>query len=250
MKRLAVAGFLVFLSACSTTEGRLMWRVRELVLAPSPMIGLQSRNQEIVATVSTRTMREILLAHLKITKLAGVQPELVIVDGKDPNAFMGLVDQRYVLGINTAMLNLVGDDMDEFAALLGHEVAHLARGHVEASRSRRATLQGLGTLLGVGLGAAGVPGGGAIANLGVDVIDASFSRDQEREADAVGIGYAMSAGFDPRGAIRLQERLLKASPGSLLPFLNSHPSGEERIENIRTLIKEKQTIQMTPPPDS
>jgi predicted Zn-dependent protease len=60
-----------------------------------------------------------------------------------------------------------------------------------------------------------------------------------READAVGVGYAMSAGYDPYGAVRIHEKLLQASGGSLLPFLSSHPSGEERIENLKAIIRAK-----------
>lgn len=249
MPRVALACLLVFLSACATAnEGKLMWRVRDLVVVPSPVINLQGPNEQTFATVSTRTMRELFLAYFKITREAGVRPELVIIDGKSPNAFMAIINQRYTLAINVAMVNLVGDDMNEYAALLGHEVAHLTKGHIEASRTRRATLQGVGTLIGAGMAMGGIPGGGLLAGIGADIIDASYSRDQEREADAVGIGYAMSAGFDPEGAVRLQEKLLKLSGGSPLPFLNSHPTGTERIENIKALIKEKQGVQTNNPP--
>lgn len=85
-----------------------------------------------------------------------------------------------------------------------------------------------------------MPGAATIAGLGADLIDASYSRDQEREADALGVGYVMSAGFDPNGGIRLHEKLLKTSRGLSLPFLSSHPSGEERIENLKALIGDKQ----------
>ncbi len=86
-----------------------------------------------------------------------------------------------------------------------------------------------------------MPGGGTIAGLAVDLIDTAYSREDEREADALGVGYTMSAGYDPHGAIRLHEKLLTASRSSLLPFLSSHPSGQERIENLKTLIEAKKS---------
>jgi predicted Zn-dependent protease len=55
------------------------------------------------------------------------------------------------------------------------------------------------------LGLAGVPAGGLIAGLGVDLIDASYSREQEREADAQGVEYKWANGYDPRAAIKLHE---------------------------------------------
>jgi len=186
-------------------------------------------------------MQKLLLAHFRVTRAAGVQADLLIVEGNDPNAFAGLVNGRPTIGINLALLKLIGDDVDEFASLLGHEAAHLARGHGGSGRTRSSTLQAIGSVVGMGLGAAGVPAGGTIAGLAVELIDTAYSREEEREADALGVGYARSAGYDPYGAIRFQEKLLRVSGGSLLPFLSSHPSGEERIENLKALVEGKKS---------
>ena len=241
MKWFNLAIFLMLSSACATasSQGRLVWRVKEMALAQSPAIDLVGPNQQLVATVSTRSVQNLLLAHFRIARAAGVNPELVLIDGNDPNASVGVARGQYMLAVNIAMLKLIGEDIDEFASLLGHEYAHLAKGHIESSQARGRTLQAIGTLAAIGLGAAGVPGGGYIAGLGLDLIESSFSRDQEREADAVGVDYVMTSGFDPQGAIRLQEKLLKTSRGALLPFLTSHPGGEERIENLKALVREK-----------
>jgi len=237
LKSSILVGLLVFLSGCFNT-GMYGWRVKDMAFVQSPLIGLQGRNREIVSTVPTRTMQSLLLAHLRITRKAGVNAELVIVEEDDPNAFVGFkVNRRDAMAINIGMLELIGDDIDLYAALLGHEAAHLAKGHVEASKSRSNTLEGLGHLAGAGLGMAGVPLGGTIAGFGMDLIDSSFGREEEREADAFGIEYSMAAGYDPQGAIRLQEKMLKASGDALLPFLSGHPSGKERIENLKVLIE-------------
>ncbi len=86
---------------------------------------------------------------------------------------------------------------------------------------------------------AGVPGGGLISGFAADVIDSVYSRDQEREADALGVDYMLANQYDPQGAIRLHELLVKSSSGFRIPFLSSHPSSDERIENLRALIEAK-----------
>jgi len=185
-------------------------------------------------------MQKLMLAHLRIGRSAGIQSELYIVGGEEPNAFAGVINNgQRVIGVNMGMVRLIGDDTDEYAALIGHEAAHWAKGHVVAGQTRTSTLNALGTLVGVGLSTAGVPAAGLISGLGVDLIDSSFNRDQEREADAASVDYMLANDYDPRAAIRLHEKFLKIDRGLNLPFLSSHPSGEERIQNLKTLIESK-----------
>jgi predicted Zn-dependent protease len=242
MRRLLV----LLLCAGCATRSRLYWNVRELVLLPASTIQLTSPDHKLILNVNKQTVQRVFLSHLRIARTANVQADLLLVDGDDPNAFAGLVNGRRVVAINAAMMKLVGDDADEFAALLGHEAAHWARGHVDSGKTRSNTLQALGTLVGVGLGAAGVPGAGYISGFGVDLIEASYSRDDEREADALGVDYMLANGFDPAGAVRLHEKMLKLPSGASIPFLSSHPSGRERIENLKKLIETKKI----PPPSA
>jgi len=48
-------------------------------------------------------------------------------------------------------------------------------------------------------------------------------------------------GFDPQGAVRLQEKMLRLPAGLKVPFLSTHPSGQERVENLKKLIAAKQS---------
>jgi predicted Zn-dependent protease len=73
--------------------------------------------------------------------------------------------------------------------------------------------------------------------LGADLIDSAYSRDQEREADALGIEYMIANKYDPLAAIRLHEKILNQASGLRLPFLSSHPSSEERINNVKAVIE-------------
>jgi predicted Zn-dependent protease len=240
MRPLVWALLLATLSGCSTSQGGGAWRVREMALAPTSTVTLYGPGERILLTMKKQTVQQLLLAHFRITRSAGIQAELLIVEGDHPNAFAGYVNGRRMIALNIAMVKLIGENSDEFAALLGHEAAHWAKGHVDSAKTRSSTIQGIGTLVGAGLGMAGVPAAGLITGLSADLIEASYSRDDEREADALSIDYMLANGFDPQGAVQLQEKMLKL-PGPLkVPFLSSHPSGEERVENLKKLIAEKQ----------
>jgi predicted Zn-dependent protease len=183
------------------------------------------------------------LVHLRISRAAKIQSDLYIVEGDDPNAFATFVNGQRVIGINLGMVKLIDGDVNQYAALIGHEAAHWAKGHVDAGQTRTNTLNALGTLVGVGLSAAGVPAAGLITGVGVDLIDSSYNRDQEREADAQSIDYLLLINYDPRGAITLHEKFLQMDRGLRLPFLSSHPSNEERMQNLKALIEAKRSAQ-------
>jgi Zn-dependent protease with chaperone function len=238
MKRLYFGFSLLLLAGC-VTRFRSYWNVRELVLSPAPVIDLATQDSHILLSVDKRTLQKLFLSHVRIARAANVQAELVLVDGDEPNAFAALIGGRRAVAINLGMVKLIGADDDEFAALLGHETAHWAKGHVDSGRTRSSTIQGLGTLVGAGLGMAGVPAAGLISGLSADIIESSFSRDDEREADAWGIDYMTVAGSDPWAAVRLHEKMLALPRGVRIPFLSSHPSGQERIENLKQLIETK-----------
>ena len=227
---------------CATQQYKPVWRVKDFVLSPVPEIALENLAGETVITVPTRTMHEMLLAHIRISRTANVQSELYLAEGDDPNAFVGLdVTGRNVMGINLGMVRLAGDDASVYAALIGHESAHLAKDHSASRRVRSNTIKLIGTMIGAGLGIGGVPGGTLISDLGVDVVISAYTRDQEREADALGLEYMLANRYDPSGAIRLYELLLNASSGFRIPFLATHPSSDERIENLRALIEAKKS---------
>jgi predicted Zn-dependent protease len=227
---------LVAMSGCAAQRERFVWRVRDVVLGEAPVVDLKGPKDRIMASIPRKTLQELMLAHLRICRAAGIEADLLLVNGEEPNAFAGLFNDRRAIGINLAMVKLIGDDINQYAALLGHEVAHWSKGHVDASNLRASTLKVIGTVVSVGLGAAGVPASGLITGVGLDLIDASFSRDQEREADAASVDYILATNYDPQGAIVLFEKVMKKSSGFQLVFLSSHPTDQERIERLRALI--------------
>jgi predicted Zn-dependent protease len=228
------------MAGCAMHQNKLYWRVKDMVLYRGPVLDLANPERKILLTISTKTMQEMMLAHLRISRTAGVPSEFYIVDGDEPNAFAAVINGQKVTAINLGMVKLIDGDIDQYASLIGHEVAHWAKGHGDSGRTRSTTLSAVGTLVGVGLSAAGVPAAGLISGLGVDLIDASFDREQEREADALSIDYLVANNYDPWAAVRLHEKFLKIDRGPPLPFLSSHPSSEERIKNLKALIEAKQ----------
>ena len=226
-------------AGCAAQQQKYLWRVKDMALGQGPVVDLYGPHEQVFLSLPARTIQELMLAHIRISRSANVQSELYIVDGDAPNAFTGMNNGQRIIGISIGMVKLVGGETNEYAALLGHEAAHWAKGHADAGRTRTSTLNALGTLVGVGLSSAGVPAAGLISGVGVDLIDSSYNRDQEREADVQSMEYMLANNYDPRAAITLHEKLLKIDSGLGLPFLSSHPSGEERIQNLKALIEAK-----------
>jgi len=120
----------------------------------------------------------------------------------------------------------------ELATVLAHEVAHALREHTRERVSRayaqQLLLQGAAAVTGVGEGTANV------ANMVAEVtFQLPFSRDQESEADQIGLELMARAGYDPRAAVTLWNKMAAASSGGGQPkFLSTHPAPKERIKDI------------------
>ena len=119
---------------------------------------------------------------------------------------------------------------DEVAMIMGHEAAHALREHAREQMGKRAATRiGAGVLSAV-LGL--VNTGDALLNMGSQLLTLKFGREDETEADLVGIELAARAGYDPRAGITLWQKMAKASKGAPPPFLSTHPSGPSRIRDI------------------
>jgi predicted Zn-dependent protease len=80
----------------------------------------------------------------------------------------------------------------------------------------------------LGLGGAG----DALLNMGGQLLTLKFSRDDETEADIVGMDLAARAGYDPAAGISLWQKMMSASRGAPPQFLSTHPAGDTRIKDI------------------
>jgi predicted Zn-dependent protease len=121
---------------------------------------------------------------------------------------------------------------DELAAVMGHEIAHALREH---GRERVSQAQAQGMIIGVLGAVAGVSQGGMnMTQLLVDLtLNKPNSREHEVEADRIGVELAARAGFDPRAAISLWEKMAKLGGGQPPEFLSTHPSPSNRIADLK-----------------
>lgn len=212
------------------------WNVKEIASMDGEQVQLRGKRRRPLKTVETSQMRYLYTVKTSLEKVAETRAELVIVDGKDPNAFAGQTkDKKNIVGINFAMLDVVGMDVHAAAALIGHELAHLRLEHGDKTQSRSTTLGVMKALGGAALEGLGVPGGQTLSNLTFTSIETKYSRDQERQADYLGAVWAIEAGYEPDGAVRLHEAIQERSRSSPVPFLSTHPSGPERIATLKSL---------------
>jgi predicted Zn-dependent protease len=163
---------------------------------------------------------------------------------KYPYAF-AVVDYREInafalpggpVWLHRGVLQAAGNE-SQVAGVLAHEVAHIAQRHA-AGQLTKATMAnwGLG-LLGAVLGnSAGASAAQMAAGLLTNGVFLKFSRDDERDADRVGLQILRRAGWDARGMVELFEVLRRAQqrdPGSVEVFFSSHPAPADRISQLQ-----------------
>lgn len=122
---------------------------------------------------------------------------------------------------------------DEIAMVMGHEIAHALREHAR-ERIAKSEL----TRLGASVLAQSVASGkyATAFEAGGSLLSLKFSRDDETEADLVGLDLAARAGFDPRAGVTLWQKMTAASKGAPPSWLSTHPSGPARIREIETYL--------------
>jgi predicted Zn-dependent protease len=119
---------------------------------------------------------------------------------------------------------------DEVAAIMGHEVAHALREHARERFGKTvATQAGAGLVSALlGLGSTGQQ----LVNMGGQLLTLKFSRDDETEADIVGMDLAARAGYDPAAGVTLWQKMMAASKNKPPEFISTHPAGDTRIKDI------------------
>ncbi len=169
--------------------------------------------------------------------------EVVVFDSKEVNAF-ALPGGK--IGVYSGLLK-VAKNQDQLATVIGHELTHVLAQHSN-ERLSRDQLTGIGLAAAdVALGASGSSYGGAtMAALGLGVqvgITLPYGREQESEADRLGLALMAKAGFDPAQAIPLWQNMSAASGGKAPPqLLSTHPSDASRIAELQAQQAEVQPL--------
>jgi len=136
------------------------------------------------------------------------------------------------IAVYTGLLDTIKPTDAELAAVLGHEISHALREHARERVSQQMVTS-------IGLSVLSIAtGSSAASDLGGKLTDVMFtlpnSRTHEREADLMGVELAARAGYDPRAAVTLWEKMGKAAGGSAPPeFLSTHPSAESRSTELQ-----------------
>ena len=164
--------------------------------------------------------------------------EVNLIGSKQINAFCMPGGK---IAFYTGILDQLKLSDDEAAMIMGHEMAHALREH---ARARIAKTQGTGTLLSLGAQLFGLGDlGGVAANIGTQLISLRFSRDDETDADLVGLELAARGGYNPQAAVSLWEKMGQAGGGSNGPsFLSTHPSGPARIQQLQANVPKVQGL--------
>lgn len=158
--------------------------------------------------------------------------EVNLLGSKEINAFCMPGGK---IAFYTGILDQLKLTEDEAAMVMGHEMAHALREH---ARARIAKEQGTGQLLSLGAQLLGLGQlGNVAANIGTQLITLKFSREDESEADLIGLELGARAGYQPEAAVSLWEKMEKASGGGGGPaWMSSHPRNADRLRNLRDAI--------------
>jgi len=155
-----------------------------------------------------------------------------VVDNNTINAFA--LPGGFVY-INRGALQAARSE-DEIAAVIAHEIAHVALRHGTNQASKAYLAQaGLGVAGGL-LGGRGNSGlsqmMGAVGGFGLNTLFLKHSRTAEQQADSLGMRMLRRAGYDPRGMISFLQTIQRHSGGRSVEFLSSHPNPSNRIARL------------------
>ena len=203
-------------SASAFAQQPMAWKVRDLVQAPGATVALRDQRDRPIRELDVTQLVYVYAVMSALQEAAELTAELYIVAGDGPNAFAGSGREgEHVVGINFGMLDLIGRDVHAAAAILGHELAHLKLNHGADQRKAQSR-----------------PSGSVFS-----ASETRYSRDNERDADYLGMIWAVQAGYDPEGAVRVHEHLYRLSRTSAKGFSGSHPSSIERITVLKSLAR-------------
>jgi predicted Zn-dependent protease len=206
-------------------------------------LGVQSWEQirsEVPVSKNATYQRALQQVSTNILTAIGQNPaswEAVVFESKEANAF-ALPGNK--IGVYEGMF-AIATDVNELAAVVGHEIGHNQAEHARERLSSAAATQTGVQLLGAALQIGNIGYANEIAGLlgaGVQYgLILPYSRNQELEADSIGLINMAKAGYDPRAAIKLWQNMQAA--GERAPeFLSTHPAPESRIAALEAQMPE------------
>ncbi|MEN9374492.1 MAG: hypothetical protein RIR79_2044 [Pseudomonadota bacterium] len=163
--------------------------------------------------------------------------ELVLIDEPTVNAHVMAGGK---ITFYTGLIRQMKLTDDEIAAVMGHEISHALREHTREKISQQQAAEFAlnigGALLGAGQTTMQIAG--MAKTLGMDL---PFSRHMESEADEFGLELSARAGYNPKAAVTLWEKMGKQGGGAP-KFLSTHPSSEDRVKKLTALQPKMQPL--------
>lgn len=135
------------------------------------------------------------------------------------------------IAVYTGLIEKLQISDDELAAVMGHEMAHALREHARERASEQAVAE-LGISILSAVAGAGETGQKGMEYAYMGLLGLPNSRRHETEADRIGVELAARAGYDPRAAITLWEKMARMGGSEPLKFLSTHPSSEDRLKDL------------------
>lgn len=186
-------------------------------------------------------VRRVGMKLARISQRPDLPYEFKVVNDSIPNAFA--LPGGFV-AISRGLLAALENEA-QLAAVLGHELGHVtARHSVQAMQRGSLVDLSLAVLGGVaGQGGYGVATQQA-GQLAASLLENTYSREQERESDRLGIDYLVLAGYNPQGAVQLQEYFYRkveqgAEPMWLAGLFRTHPFSRERMLDLQQYVAER-----------
>lgn len=240
LRRARVLSLLAVLAACGQQTGLGLQLVPEEQVQQMGVQAWQQIRAETQVSDQPQMRQRADRVATRVLRAAGENPaewEVVVFKGEEANAF-ALPGKK--IGVYEGMMRLAGTDA-QLASVIGHEIAHVEADHSsERVNSEMATNLGVdiaSMVLGETLGAPNLVAGllGAGAQYGMLL---PYSRNQELEADRLGLQMMAVAGYDPRAAIELWQGM--AAQGGAQPpaFLSTHPAHGDRIAQLQAMMPE------------
>lgn len=209
-------------------------QIRDEIASNPQQYNLMSRSQYPTAYGHLDRIANTLLNSGKVTYRDDFEWEFFLIrDDNTLNAFCTPGGKIYVY---TGLIKYL-DSEYELAGVMAHEIAHADRRHA----SRQMTKQyGVSILLDVALGA----DESTLAQITENLVNLSFSRADETEADEYSVVYMCPTEYDARGAKKFFEKLIEeGQTGNTPAFLSTHPNPENRVENIDAFWEENCNVE-------
>lgn len=243
LKKLIPLAFIGLVAGCATnpvtgkSEFMVVSEAQELELGAQNYAPMQQA-QGGAYDVDPELMRYVQRVGNKLAAVSDrpLPYEFVVLNNSVPNAW-ALPGGK--IAINRGLLTELNSEA-ELAAVLGHEIVHAAAKHSAKQMSRGVLLQSavLATAVMTGGSDYGDLAVGS-ASVGAQLLNSTYGRGAELESDEYGMKYMSRAGYDPAGAITLQETFVRLSEGQNSDWLGglfaSHPPSQSRVDaNVQT----------------